>query len=382
MKTGKQRLGIVLTAAAVLNVMGCSRECQTSAPLELVGYVQDDEALNRPHDVELQGDLAFVPGKGGSLAVIDVSDPARPAIVSSLVDPAGLEDAETVLPRGDVLLLGARDLLAIDISSPANPVIVKRISDRPRIDRINGMAVIGEYLFTANKSGYVSVFDIRDPAAPQYLGAYDAAGLAGQQKPHDIAADGDRIVVVDAARTSPASVCIYRVMDGATGALLPFDQWEILGTVASGNQLLLDLGGANRVGLAGGYACVGAFVCDRVGVVDIRSPRTPAQIANMPVCDVGANGLEIAGQALLVAGGECVEVIDISDPARPVSVAQYRNGELFPTRRIDLDGLPRYDNAHDLVYRDGYVYVTAQNDNRFGVLRVSGKARELAGAKD
>ena len=30
--------------------------------LELVGLLRDDRALNRAHDVELQGDLAFVPG--------------------------------------------------------------------------------------------------------------------------------------------------------------------------------------------------------------------------------------------------------------------------------------------------------------------------------
>ena len=38
-----------------------------------------------------------------------------------------------------------------------------------------------------------------------------------------------------------------------------------------------------------------------------------------------------------------------------------------------LDGRPHYDNGHDLMYRDGYLYVTAQNDNRFGVLRVADK---------
>ncbi len=61
----------------------------------------------------------------------------------------------------------------------------------------------------------------------------------------------------------------------------------------------------------------------------------------------------------------------VTDPAQPVSLAQYRAGELFPTRRIKLGGAIRYDNGHDLVYRDGYLYVTAQNDNRFGILKVN-----------
>ena len=77
------------------------------------------------------------------------------------------------------------------------------------------------------------------------------------------------------------------------------------------------------------------------------------------------------GQVLFVAGGEAVEAIDISDPSLPVSIGQYRGGELFPTRRLFLGGNPRFDNAHDLVYRDGHLFVTAQNDNQLGILRVN-----------
>jgi hypothetical protein len=44
---------------------------------------------------------------------------------------------------------------------------------------------------------------------------------------------------------------------------------------------------------------------------------------------------------------------------------------LFPTGE---------DNAHDLVYRDGYLYVTAQNDHQVGIVRVQdGQILELVG---
>jgi hypothetical protein len=35
-----------------------------------------------------------------------------------------------------------------------------------------------------------------------------------------------------------------------------------------------------------------------------------------------------------------------------------------------VEGSPRFDNAHDLVYREGYLYVAARNDNRGGILKV------------
>ena len=66
-----------------------------------------------------------------------------------------------------------------------------------------------------------------------------------------------------------------------------------------------------------------------------------------------------------------MEAIDLTDPQHPVSVAQYRGGDLFPSREIILHGEPRYDNGHDLVYRDGCLYVTAQNASRFGILKVN-----------
>jgi hypothetical protein len=124
------------------------------------------------------------------------------------------------------------------------------------------------------------------------------------------------------------------------------------------------------VAVSGNYAYVGAYRPDRVGIIDISNPKNIRQVGNIPVCDIDATGLDIAGQILFVAGGECVEAIDVSNPEAPVSIAQYRGGDLFPTRRLLLDGEWRFDNAHDLVYRDGYIYVTAQNDNRLGILKV------------
>jgi len=44
----------------------------------VTSIVYHNEALNGAHDVELSGNLAFVPGKGGSIAVIDVAEPEKP----------------------------------------------------------------------------------------------------------------------------------------------------------------------------------------------------------------------------------------------------------------------------------------------------------------
>ncbi len=344
-------------------------EIEALPALHLVGLLHDNQALIRPHDVELQGNLAFVAGKAGSLAIIDVSDPAKPHVMSAIVGPQTIEDAETVLPMGDILLLGTRSFHAVDIRNPAKPELTKTITDRAVIDKINGMAKRGLYVFTANKTGFVNVFDVSNPADPKLHDTLNTVERAAQTKPHDIAAFGDRIIVVDSATNAPAAVQVYRVADESTHELLPADKWEVEGSVPAGDAAW-DIGGANRVAVSGNYAYVGAYRPDRVGIIDISNPKLIRQVGNIPVCDIDATGLDIAGQILFVAGGECVEAIDVSNPEAPVSIAQYRGGEVFPTRRLLLDGEWRFDNAHDLVYRDGYIYVTAQNDNRFGILKV------------
>jgi hypothetical protein len=372
-----------------VSLLAAAASCGRSAPpadlgrpdggLELVGLLRDDRALNRAHDVELQDDLAFVAGKGGSLAIVNIGDPTAPRLVSSLADPVQYEDAETVMPLGGVLLLGTRDFFAIDIRNPEQPRPLKKISDRPRIDKINGMARFGHHVLTANKSGYIGVFDVSDPKDPRYVEALHTAGTGGPRQPHDIAVWGNHAIVADAKQHEPHSVFVYQIADAGSDELLPVDQWKLAGRVSNAENEG-DLQGANRVVVWNDrYAGVGAFVPDRVGILDVSDPARPHQLANMPVCDIDATGMAIYGSMLLVSGGECVEVIDVSQPSSPVSVARYRGGRLFPTRRLKLDSASRYDNGHDLVYRGGYIYVTAQNDNSLGILKITDpKIRRLA----
>jgi hypothetical protein len=42
-------------------------------PFSVASVLIDKKALDRPHDIELLGDLAIIPDKGGSLAIVDVA---------------------------------------------------------------------------------------------------------------------------------------------------------------------------------------------------------------------------------------------------------------------------------------------------------------------
>jgi hypothetical protein len=60
----------------------------------VVSILKHKEALGRAHDVQLSGDLAFVPGKDGAIAIIDIAQPQAPEL---LWYKEGLGDSETVL---------------------------------------------------------------------------------------------------------------------------------------------------------------------------------------------------------------------------------------------------------------------------------------------
>ena len=119
-------------------------ESDVDAPFSVAAVLVHKQAFDRPHDVALQGDLAFVPGKGGSLAIVDVTDPTKPQLLWHRHDTKGLDDAETVLPSRDQLFLGTHDFISIDIRNPKQPVFATRLSTMPKISHINGMVRRGD----------------------------------------------------------------------------------------------------------------------------------------------------------------------------------------------------------------------------------------------
>ena len=141
-----------------------------------------------------------------------------------------------------------------------------------QIDKINGMAQRCSYVFTADKTGFVNVFDVRNPRNPALHDTLDAYSRACQSKPHDIAVFGERIIVVDSATDAPAAVQVYRVAETSANTLLPANEWELEGSIPAGDAAW-DIGGANRVAVSGSYAYVGAYRPDRVAIIDISDPK-------------------------------------------------------------------------------------------------------------
>lgn len=359
----------------LLVLLGEQAAHSDDAGMSVVAVLVDDDALNRPHDVEIQGNLAFVPGKGGSIAIIDIAKPVSPRLLWYKRDRQELADAETVLTMGSYLLLGTKNaLISFDISDPSAPRISETVRDPKRIVSINGMVKRKKHIFAACKGGWVDVFSVADPAAPKLVGAFKlrTSGPSPLHDSHDIDLFGDYILVVDPGgfgrQGLTGKLGVYRIADPSTHELLPVEEWKQAGVLVSD-----DLAGANRLQVQGNYAYVGRSLggnpCS-AAIVDISKPERPIQVASVPLSDPrGCNGLTVVGKVLFLAGGQTVEAIDISTPTQPAKLTVYKCLDAFAAGQ---------DSAHDLVYRNGYLYVTGQRDNSFVVLRVNSRGiREL-----
>lgn len=108
-----------------------------------------------------------------------------------------------------------------------------------------------------------------------------------------------------------------------------------------------------------------------VVVVDVQDPASPRLCGAVPFPDArGPNGLELSGKVVFAAGGQTVQAVDVSNPERPRELANLRLPEVFTGGA---------DDAHDLAYRDGHLYVTAQTTHAVVMLRVaSDQIRRLA----
>ena len=352
---------ITVSAVGVVAALVCATECgctanRKEAAMSVASVAVDDNALAGPHDIGLLGDIAFVAGKWGSFATVDVSDASHPRVLGCIT---GLADPETVYPMGGICYLGGENFLAIDVTDPREPAVLKKISDE-RVPSINGMAPYADYLLCASKGNHITVFDISEPGNPVLVDALHTGPLF--RSPHDIATFDNYIAVVNiSAKAEQHNIRIYRVAERGASELLDADNWVLESAIREPG-----LRGANRVHITGKYAVVGCNLANHaVAVVDISEPANARLLKSEPTFVNCCSGLTVAGDIAIAALTNAIQLFDISDPAKMRSAAAQKFPMLFAM------GSETVHSGHDLVYRNGLIYVTAQFDDAVGIIRVN-----------
>ncbi len=348
-----------------------------AAGLRVAAVLHDETALNRTHDIEVRDGFAYLAGKGGSLAAVDVRQPAVPKLAWAIRDKEKYDEAETVLPLSPKrLLIGTRDVLLFDITRPDHPRSLASIEDRDRVNLINGFARLGDTVFGANKLGHIFAVDVAQPDTLTLVGARETRARGELDSPHDVAFLGDLLVVVSpegfGRDSRPGRLAVYRVADAKTQRVLPPEQWTLVSRLENPR-----LAGANRVRTSGKFAYIGSSLGQsggraddfrsNVSAVELSDPTQPLLRGSVDFPDTrGPNGLELSGHVVFAAGGQTVQAIDIRVPGMLNEVGRLTDAAAFPGAG---------DDGHDLVYRDGHLFVTAQNSHSLVILQVGDVVR-------
>jgi len=234
----------------------------------------------------------------GGLTLIDLTHPARPAVLSTLPLAGCVEGV--LLHRGVAFVVNDGDLVVVDISRPSGPVEVLRY--RPELNHVFAVGVAGDVLFAADLNGKLCVADVSDPIAPEHLGCTRITD-------HDLLAldlHGDLLAAV--ARPDPPLPHELVLVD----VRWPSQPWRLSVTETAGR--------AKDVAVVGRLAAVSLGSDGGVQLFDLSNPLRPVEVGVDGPGPERSHGLAISGNRLWLAQGvNGLEVYRLDPCHRPRS---------------------------------------------------------------
>jgi hypothetical protein len=279
------------------------------------------------NNVALDGDYTYVAGTAG-LQVVNIADPENPSLAGHYF-ATSYYDVE--VEGNYAYLADASGLTILDISDPNTPTLVSTLAVGAAT---GGVTKVGNYLYLADSSDYLHIIDVTQPLTPTeytYIGGnQNLAGNVDRVGNYLYApsAGGGCLVVMDVTDpTTPTGIGSCSAYGNAAGV----DVKDNLAYVA-------DAGNG-----------IGNF-----RVVDVSEPMIPTLLTSTQMFPAGYElPVDVAAEwsyAYLATFSGGLRMIDVTDPAHPVQVA-------------DFD----YLNGTGVAARDGYIYLT--DSGGFFILR-------------
>jgi hypothetical protein len=124
--------------------------------------------------VQVVGSTAYVADHDEGLQIVDVSNPAAPALLGTYDTPGWALDVQVV---GSTAYVADHDegLQIVDVSDPSAPT---RLGSFDTPEYANDVQVVGSTAYVADHDEGLQIVDVSDPAAPALLGTYDTPGAA------------------------------------------------------------------------------------------------------------------------------------------------------------------------------------------------------------
>lgn len=261
--------------------------------------------------VAVSGNYAYVVRitNTANFAVIDISNPAAPALVSNITIPGNLRD---VAVAGNYAYVassnGNREMMIYDISNPAAPTLVSSYNASGGADAYS-VAVLGTVAYLGRATGgdpEFSALNVSNPASVSLLGTIQLTGTV-----NEIALSGNYAYL--ASSNTAQELQVVNIANPASMSLV--------GTYnAAGN------GTGNDVALSGNVLSL-ALSTNSVALLNITTPSSPALYSSVAIGG-SATGVSLGnnGTYLFVSsanGAAELQVFDISNPAVSVLVGDY-----------------------------------------------------------
>ena len=321
--------------------------------------------------VALDGNHAYAGLDDGTLQVIDVTLLHAPQIVAAVTTDDRLHDVE--VSAGIAYCSNGWDgLLTVDVSTPTAPEILGQPFPLPHgwseaLTLAHGLvylAELGDQARLVYRAG-LQIFDPTHPTPAPYVGArsfgYGGAQRVAAAGDYAYVARSDALYTIDLADpTDPSVVDIESGLESTYGlaidsGCLYLGEWDV-GWEHYFEVFDLDdpaapaaRGRVTTPDLAEGIAvqdCYAYLACNGAGLLtlSITDPDDP-QILDMLPLGSYANSIALDGGHACVATNAGLHLIDLSQPAAPVEIAD-----------LPLPGI-----AYDVVIQDEYAYVAVED---------------------
>lgn len=283
---------------------------------------------------------------GPRLLAIDISDPAKPTLLSDTL----LDGIVSRMDTSDGFVyaaVGAHGLNnGLEIFDYSNPSAPAKVGGYAKAS--GGVTMHGDCAYLSRGSLGLQILDVSDPGAPTLLGGYDTAGSAS-----DTFVSGGFAYVAD----GEPGLQIIDISDPTAPRLV--------GTCDTPNR-------ASRVSVSGNVACV--VDSPQIQVVDVADPTMPRMRGTFKGSAAPLAVQVVESYAFVACYTAGLYIVDVSNPDAPTSVGHYET--VRPAQDISVSG-----NYAFVASEDGGLEVVdisnMKSPKGMGVLPTSGDVFDL-----
>ncbi len=268
--------------------------------------------------VMIEGSYAylFLPGYSHDLQIVDISTPARPTPLTTLILSNSLR---SLAVDNDYLYLaaGIGGVQVLDITDPGHPSEVSRYG----AGGWRVMAVAGGYVYWVSGQQQLQLVDFSNPRQPVIVGSYLAPNpiakvTVANEHAYVLLTGGDLHLVQVSDPTRPKEVGVF-TLPGLILDMVIRDNYAYIGTTESS-----------------------------LHIVDLSSPAAPQEIGVIQLTSEWVWGVAVEGDLAYLLGDQ-LHVVDISNPTAPrqLGATDYHFSDLVVT------------SASSLVVKDRYVFI-------------------------